>query len=137
MQNTTKAMMKKLRTALMKFPIMSAPPPGSCTAMAARASLLPAKMPRMGLRMSLTRELVMAEKAPPMMTPTARSITLPRAMNLRNSAKKPVVFSFADINCSLWDSGYGWAAGDSLMLTPQSAPVSASVCWAGLSRPYF
>lgn len=26
-----------------------------------------------------------------------RSITLPRAMNLRNSAKKPVVFSLADI----------------------------------------
>ena len=51
------------------------------------------KMPSTGMTMSLMREVVMLEKAPPMMTPTAMSITLPRAMKVLNSAKKPEVLS--------------------------------------------
>ena len=45
----------------------------------------------MGMTMSLINEVVMLEKAPPMMTPTAMSITLPRAMKVLNSARKPEV----------------------------------------------
>ena len=51
----------------------------------------------MGLMMSFTRELVMALKAPPMMTPTAISSTFPLAMNWRNSARKPVVFLVSSV----------------------------------------
>ena len=57
--------------------------------------MLPVKMPRMGMAMSLTREVVMPEKAPPMMTPTAMSITFPRAMKVLNSARKEFFFSEA------------------------------------------
>ena len=64
-------------------------------ARAERLSFPPAKIPRMGLMISFTRESAMALKAPPTMTPTAMSITFPRAMNCLNSAIKPVVF---DIN---------------------------------------
>ena len=41
--------------------------------------------PISGLMRSLTRLLTIAVKAAPMMMPTARSITLPRAMKSRNS----------------------------------------------------
>ena len=37
--------------------------------------------------MSLMRELVMALKAPPTMTPTARSITFPRMAKALNSSR--------------------------------------------------
>ena len=60
---------------------------------------------RMGLRISLTREVVMLLKAPPMMTPTAISSTFPLAMNWRNSARKPVVlfgkFSHGTLLCEM------------------------------------
>ena len=46
---------------------------------------------RMGLMISLTREVVMELKAPPMMTPTARSITLPRAIKDLNSWMKALI----------------------------------------------
>ena len=38
-----------------------------------------------GMTTSLTREVTMAVKAPPMMIPTARSMTDPRLMNSLNS----------------------------------------------------
>lgn len=41
----------------------------------------------MGMTMSLTRELTMEVKAPPMMMPTARSMTEPRLMNSLNSLR--------------------------------------------------
>ena len=51
------------------------------------------KMPSTGITMSLMREFVMLEKAPPMITPTAMSMTFPLAMKVLNSARKPEVFS--------------------------------------------
>ena len=51
------------------------------------------KMPMMGMMMSAVRESAMALKAPPTMTPTAISITLPRAINCLNSATNPLFFS--------------------------------------------
>src|SRR5699024_5421597 len=51
-------------------------------------SMPPKRMPMTGMTTSLTRELTMAVNAPPMMTPTARSMTLPREMNCLNSAQK-------------------------------------------------
>jgi len=41
---------------------------------------LPKSMPRNGVMTSATSELTIPPNAPPMMTPTARSTTLPRAM---------------------------------------------------------
>ena len=48
----------------------------------------PRRMPRRGVIISETRELTILEKAPPMMTPTARSTTLPRLMKVLKSSKK-------------------------------------------------
>ena len=101
-QNTAKAMMRKFKTALRKLPSITSPPPGTEKDRLDRALLPPAKIPRMGLMMSFTRELVMALKEPPMMTPTARSSTLPLAMNCLNSAIKPLVL---DIDCICLSSG--------------------------------
>ena len=50
--------------------------------------------PMIGMMMSLTRESTIRPKAPPMITPTARSMTLPRAMNSWNSFSI-LRFSFA------------------------------------------
>ena len=113
-QNTAKAMMRKFSTALRKLPTMTSPPPGTVKDRLDRALLPPAKMPRMGLMMSLTRELVMALKAPPMMTPTARSRTLPRAMNCLNSAIKPLVLDIGRFAFLAWFPGPGRAVGDNL-----------------------
>ena len=41
-----------------------------------------------GMTTSLTRELTMSVNAPPMMTPTARSMTFPREINCLNSVQK-------------------------------------------------
>ena len=45
----------------------------------------PAAIPRMGLMTQSMREVMMPLNAPPMITPTAMSITFPRAMNCLNS----------------------------------------------------
>src|SRR5271170_247884 len=51
-----------------------------------------------GMMISPTSELTMAPKATPMMTPTARSTTLPFMANSRNSFSicKPFLFGCAD-----------------------------------------
>lgn len=50
--------------------------------------------PIAGMTISFTREVTIAVKALPMITPTARSMTLPREINFLNSAIKPFAFSF-------------------------------------------
>src|SRR3546814_7863983 len=45
----------------------------------------PMSAPTTGMTTSLTSELTIPENAPPMMIPTARSITFPLAINERNS----------------------------------------------------
>src|SRR5262245_35999161 len=45
----------------------------------------PRSRPIGGIRISLTSEVTMVPKAAPMITPTARSTTLPRMMNVLNS----------------------------------------------------
>src|SRR6185503_14559505 len=45
----------------------------------------PSSRPIGGIRMSLTREVTIVPNAAPMITPTARSTTLPRMMNVLNS----------------------------------------------------
>ena len=47
--------------------------------------IAPTNKPKKGLIIYLTKELTIAVKAPPMITPTAKSITLPRDMNSLNS----------------------------------------------------
>jgi hypothetical protein len=46
-----------------------------------------------GIRMSSTKLLTTVAKAAPMTMPTARSMTLPRAMNLRNSSMGGLLFA--------------------------------------------
>ena len=48
-------------------------------------SIFPRKIPINGLIKSETNDFTIAVKAAPMITPTARSITFPRAMNSLNS----------------------------------------------------
>ena len=48
----------------------------------------PTRRPTRGMTISLTREVTIEPKAPPMITPTARSMTLPRLMNSLNSVAK-------------------------------------------------
>src|SRR5512145_902320 len=48
-------------------------------------SMPPVSMPMGGMRMSFTSELTILPKAVPMITPTARSMTLPRMANSLNS----------------------------------------------------
>ena len=58
----------------------------------------PENRPITGEIMSFTNESTIALKAPPMITPTARSITLPRAMNFLNSDTKFfMLFSFSPL----------------------------------------
>ncbi|MNL80668.1 hypothetical protein D3C87_2075760 [compost metagenome] len=47
-----------------------------------------------GVMMSSTRDLIMLLKAPPITTPTARSITLPFIANSLNSLINPIIFVF-------------------------------------------
>src|SRR5699024_6095453 len=79
---------------LIKLPTIMSPPPGRWMARAARALLSPVNSPRTGLMMSLTREVVMELKAPPMTTPTARSMTLPRMAKALNSRKNFFMLSY-------------------------------------------
>ena len=53
---------------------------------------LPVKREIAGVTIFVTRLLTIPEKAPPIITPTARSITLPFEIKSLNSLKKPVVF---------------------------------------------
>ncbi len=50
-----------------------------------KSILPPRRVEIRGITMSLTKESTIFPKAPPMMTPTARSITLPRTANALNS----------------------------------------------------
>ena len=79
----TQAMMRKLMQAVMKLPYLT----GLRADVEYEARRSPACRRRRamsGLMMSSTSDLVMAENAAPMMTATARSITLPRRMKSRN-----------------------------------------------------
>src|SRR5215216_2641919 len=58
-------------------------------------SMRPVKRPTTGIRMPSTSEVTILVKAAPMTTPTARSMTLPRAMKSRNSLTKPELFAIA------------------------------------------
>ena len=56
-----------------------------------------------GMMASFTREVEILPNAPPMMTPTAISITLPRAIKVLNSPMKLFFFSGADMGrTSFW-----------------------------------
>ena len=46
-------------------------------------------IPREGITTSSIREFVIFENAPPIITPTAISITFPRAIKVLNSVRKP------------------------------------------------
>src|SRR6266478_2797065 len=54
---------------------------------------LPMTLPIGGMMMSLTTEVTILPKAPPMITPTARSTTLPRIANSLNSLIIPMTVS--------------------------------------------
>src|ERR1700693_3267685 len=69
--------MTRAMTALMKLPIMTEP------ALTPEKSGVPPIIPMIGVMRSLTRDSTMAPNATPMMTPTARSMTLPRATKSR------------------------------------------------------
>ena len=56
-----------------------------CAVRASDCLSVPPKIPRIGVRISWFRDVTIAVNAPPTMTPTAISITLPREMNSRNS----------------------------------------------------
>ena len=57
-------------------------------------SVLPIRAPMGGIRMSLTNDETIFPNAPPMITPTAMSITLPLRANSRNSLKKDIYVDF-------------------------------------------
>ena len=80
-QNTTKEMRRKLMMALMRVPM------GKMPTVTLSKSVWPLIRVMMGLMMESTTPLTMAVKAPPMTTPTARSMTLPREMKVLNSLK--------------------------------------------------
>lgn len=61
-------------------------------------------MPTTGIMRSLTSELMILLNAPPMMTPTARSMTLPRLMKSRNSLR--IGFIFLILFLSFFKSGF-------------------------------
>src|SRR5208283_3122373 len=78
-------------------------------------SMPPISRPSSGLKMSFTRLLTTPVKAAPMMTPTARSTTLPRMMKSRNSPSQEGAFgrgSVDDMGLSVWFmTGFKAAAG--------------------------
>ncbi|MNC38341.1 hypothetical protein D3C75_869390 [compost metagenome] len=51
----------------------------------------PSNLPIGGIRISLTTDVTIFPNAPPIMTPTARSITLPFTANSLNSLIKPII----------------------------------------------
>jgi hypothetical protein len=55
--------------------------------------MLPISLPITGMMMSLTSESTIFPKAPPMMTPTAKSSTLPLMAKSRNSCIMPMKMS--------------------------------------------
>jgi len=104
--NTTKAMTKKSMTFWMKTPYMMATSADCSVASAMMifksTKLTPPRInPMKGIRMSFTKEFTMAVNAPPIMIPTARSITLPREMNFLNSAN---MLRFSAMESSLDES---------------------------------
>ncbi len=76
------AMIRKLITAVMNLPYAMWAPLISSTK---SLKSMPPKIPRIGEMMSSVSEVTIAPNAPPMITPTARSMTLPRMMNSLNS----------------------------------------------------
>src|SRR6185437_12466775 len=96
-RNTTKATITKSITALMNRPILMVGAPAALAcAMVSKCfadrvmkmeekSTWPSSSPIGGMMMSLTSELTILPKAAPMITPMARSTTLPRMMNARKS----------------------------------------------------
>ena len=95
MQKMERAMMKKSTVVWTKFPQFSsmaslttlpsaASSAGRRTALAS-LKLLPVMRPMGGMMMSLTSEVTILPKAPPMMIPTAISMTLPLRANSLNS----------------------------------------------------
>ena len=78
-QNTTREMSRKLMMALMRVPM------GKIPTVTLSNSVCPLIRVMMGLIMASTMPLTIAVKAPPMTTPTARSMTLPREMKSLNS----------------------------------------------------
>src|SRR5436190_19747109 len=55
--------------------------------------------PTIGMIRSLTSESTILPKAPPMMTPTARSTTLPLTANSRNSLANDIVVPVGCVRC--------------------------------------
>ena len=108
-RNTAKAMMRKSRMVARKVPYRTATsvdasitpsaPATAClrTIFQLLKSMPPVRTEMRGMITSFTREVEILPKAPPMMTPTAMSMTLPRAMKVLNSPRKPFAFSGADI----------------------------------------
>ena len=97
MQKMTKAMMRKSSTTAIRLPKLMATS-GVCTSPAAvttaswstsfhwEKSIPLVSTETTGMMMSLTREVVILPKAPPMTTPTAISSTLPRMAKALNSS---------------------------------------------------
>ena len=54
-------------------------------------STLPISIPIGGIRISFTNDVTILPKAPPMITPTAISITLPLSAKALNSFKNPII----------------------------------------------
>ena len=78
MRKMTKAMIRKSTVFWMKLPTFKVTLPfqlGIVRNMSEK-STPPMKIPMIGIKMSETRELIIFWKAPPIMTPTARSISL-------------------------------------------------------------
>ena len=99
MQNSTSAIRRKLMTAVTNLPYVSVTPP--IFAVSWSKFIFP-NSPRSGLMISSTREFTIAVNAPPMMIPTAMSMTFPREMNSLNSWKNPFFFlSSAIYQCLL------------------------------------
>ena len=82
------AMIRKLITAEMKLP--NAMGPTLRTLVISSMDSTPSALLMMswmtGVMISLQSEVTIAPNAPPMITPTAKSMTLPRLMNSLNSA---------------------------------------------------
>ena len=82
-RKTTNAISKKLITAWIKLPYSTVASPTWIDSDV--KSTPPMMMPISGITMSLTSEVTMPVNAAPMITATAKSMTLPRLMNARNS----------------------------------------------------
>jgi hypothetical protein len=79
------AMRKKLTIAARKLPSRIPPsPPGPAKRTIPEKSGCPKISPIIGMMMSLTSEVVIPANAAPIITPTARSIALPRLIKSLN-----------------------------------------------------